>query len=259
MFSLKGRVALITGGSRGIGEAIARAFAEAGASVAVVARNPADVEAVAKDIEVAGGRAFPISADVTDLDRLPELVDRTVSELGGLDTLVNNAGGEISPPFLDTRVEHLQEAFHFNVVVPFELSRLAVPHLLDRPGASIINMSSIVAGKSVRAHLAHHTGKAAEAQLTLSMSADLGPRIRVNGILPGAVETAALRNYFEKKDPDLRQTLAQRIRLGRLATPEDVAFAAVYLSSPAASWVTGTLLRIDGGEVDEGISMFPDL
>lgn len=258
-FSLKGRVALITGGSRGIGEAIARTFADAGADVAVVARKAEPLEAVAKDIDAAGGRALPIPGDVNDLDGLPELIDRTVAELGGLDILVNNAGGEISPPFLDTRPEHLQAAFHFNVVVPFELSRLAVPHLLSRPGASIINMSSIVVGRSVRAHLAHHTGKAAEAQLTLSMAADLGPRIRVNAILPGAVETAALRDYFEKKDPDLRETLAQNIRMRRLATPEDVAYAALYLASPAASWVTGTLLTIDGGAVDEGRSKFPDL
>jgi len=258
-FSLSGRVALITGGGRGIGAAIACAFADAGAAVALVARTKAEVEAVAADIEVPGGRALAYSADVNDLARLPGLIEATVGELGGLDILVNNAGGEISPLFLDTRVEHLQEAFHFNVTVPFELSRLAAPHLLERPGASIINVSSIVVGKSVRGHLAHHTGKAAEAQLTLSMAADLGPRIRVNAILPAAVETKALREYLDTKNPDLRRTLIEHTRLRRNATPEDIAHAAVYLASPAASWVTGMLLKIDGGAVDEITPMFPDL
>ncbi|TMK60475.1 MAG: SDR family oxidoreductase [Actinobacteria bacterium] len=293
-FSLTGRVALVTGAGRGIGAAIARAFAAAGAAVALVARTQADIEAVAAEIEAnareagippssepvrgpsrgaspgaagaesgkreaTGRRAVALPADVKDLTRLPGLVERTVGQLGGLDIVVNNAGGEITPPFLETRVEHLEAAFHFNVSVPFELSRLAVPHLLARPGASIINMSSIVVGKSVRAHLAHHTGKAAEAQLTRSMAADLGPRIRVNAILPGAVETEALRDYMDARDPDLRDALIANTRLRRIATPEDIAHAAVYLASPAASWVTGLLLELDGGAVDETRPMFPDL
>jgi 7-alpha-hydroxysteroid dehydrogenase len=258
-FSLEGRVALVTGAGRGIGAGIARGFAEAGATVAIAARTTADVEAVAREIEATGGRALALTADVKDLEQLPGLLDRVVGELGGLDVLVNNAGGEISPPFLDTRVEHIMDAIHFNVAVPFELSRLAVPHLLERPGASIINIGSTTTLVSVRGSLAHHTGKTAESQLTLSMAADLGPRIRVNAILPGAVETEALQRYFATKDPSLRDTLAERTRLKRLGTPDDVASAAIYLASPAASWVTGTLLEITGGEVDEFKPVYPDL
>ncbi len=258
-FSLSGRVALITGAGRGIGAAIARAFAEAGAAVVVAARTGADLEVIAAEIRAAGGRAEPLPLDVNDLGRLPALVDQAASTFGGLDILVNNAGGEITPTFLETRVDHIEAAVRFNVSAPFELSRLATPYLLERPGASIINISSIVVGKSVRAHLAHHTGKAAEAQLTRSMAADLGPRIRVNAILPGAIETDALRQYLDTKAPDLRKTLADHTRLRRIGTPDDVAYAAVYLASPAASWVTGTLLKIDGGTVDEIVPMVPDL
>ena len=258
-FSLDERVALITGAGRGIGAAIARAFAGAGAAVALVARTEDAIQAVASEIRTAGGRAIAVPADVTELTQLSSTIERTVAAFGGLDILVNNAGGEVSPAFLDTRVDHLQEAFHFNVSVPFELSRLAAPYLLERSGASIINMSSIVVGKQVRGHLAHHVGKAAEAQLTLSMAADLGPRIRVNALLPAQVETEQLREYLHSKDPDLLATLAERTRMRRNATPEDVAYAAVYLASPAASWVTGVLHHIDGGAVDEIRPMGPDL
>jgi 7-alpha-hydroxysteroid dehydrogenase len=258
-FSLRGRVALVTGAGRGIGLAIARAFAGAGAAVALVARTQDAIEAVACDIRAAGGRAVALPADVTDVTRLPSVVNGTIAAFGGLDILVNNAGGEVTPAFRDTRVKHLEAAFHFNVSVPFELSRLAVPHLLERPGASIINMSSIVVGKQVRGHLAHHVGKAAEAQLTLSMAADLGPRIRVNALLPAQVETEQFREYLHTKDPELLGTLIERTRMRRNANPEDIAYAAVYLASPAASWVTGILHHVDGGAVDEIRPMGPDL
>lgn len=258
-FSLKGRVALITGAGRGIGAAIARAFADAGAAVTLVARTQDAIEAVAHDICAAGGQAVALPGDVTDLAGLPSLVEATVAAFGGLDILVNNAGGEVTPTFRDTRVGDLVAAFHFNVSVPFELSRLAVPHLLERPGASIINMSSIVVGKQVRGHLAHHVGKAAEAQLTLSMAADLGPRIRVNALLPAQVETQQFREYLHTKDPELLKTLIERTRMRRNATPEDIAYGAVYLASPAASWVTGILHHVDGGAVDEIRPMGPDL
>ena len=132
-FALTDRVALITGGGRGIGEAIARRFAEAGAAVAVTARTTSEIERVAADIEAAGGRALAWPTDVNDIDRLPELVDRTVSALGGLDIVVNNAGGgDEWRPFLETTVEQLEAAFHFNVSVAFELAKLSVPHMLER-------------------------------------------------------------------------------------------------------------------------------
>ena len=175
-FSLKDRVALITGASRGIGAGIARGFAAAGATVALVARTSSDLDLVVNEVEASGGRGLAIGADVTTFEALPDVIDRTVAAFGGLDILVNNAGGEISPVFLETRVDHISDAIRFNVLAPFELTRLAVPHLLERPGASIINISSITTLVSVRGSLAHHTGKAAESQLTLSMAADLGPR-----------------------------------------------------------------------------------
>jgi 7-alpha-hydroxysteroid dehydrogenase len=133
-----------------------------------------------------------------------------------------------------------------------------VPHLLQRPGASIINIGSIVVGQSVRGHLAHHTGKAAQAQLTLSLAADLGPRIRVNAVLPAAVETDALRRYFDAK-ADLRQVLAASSRMRRIGTPRDVALTALFLASPASSWMTAKLIELDGGPFDGLMEYEPDL
>ena len=185
----------------------------------------------------AGGRALALTADVKDLDSLPGVIESTVEQFGGLDILVNNAGGEISPRFLDTRVDHIREAIHFNVLVPFELSRLAVPHLLERPGASILNLSSQTTLVSIRGSLAHHTGKTAESQLTLSMAADLGPRIRVNALLPGPIVTEALQRYWDEKDDSLRDVLAEHTRMKRLGTVDDVAN-------------TGDLPQFAGGVLD---------
>jgi 7-alpha-hydroxysteroid dehydrogenase len=259
-FSLQGRVALVTGGGRGIGAQIARTFAKAGAAVAVTARTATDVEAVAKQIQADGGTALAYPTDIADHDNLPGLVERTVDELGGLDLVVNNAGGGYEwCSFLDITVEQLEASFHFTVATPFRLCQLAVPHLLERPNAAIINMGSVTVGKALRGHLSYEASKAAVTQLTKSMAADLGPRIRVNGIHPGPTETAFIREFLDNRPTEFREAMINRTRLRRNGTPADIANAAVYLASPAAAWVTGIMLDVNGGPVDEFQSMFPDL
>jgi 7-alpha-hydroxysteroid dehydrogenase len=259
VFSLEGKVALITGGGRGIGAAIARVFAQQGARVAITARTPAEVEAVAAEVREAGGRALAIAADLFDVAQLPGVIEKTIAEFGGIDILVNNAGAGGSPLFVDTRIEHMQKAFHLMVLAPFELARLALPSMLQRPGASIINMASVGAYRHTRGNLAHHTAKGALVQFTRLMAADLGPKVRVNAIVPGAVETPGLRKVFDTRAKGMRQTIIDHTRLRRTGTPEDIAHAAVYLASPAASWITGTLLDINGGPVDEIVPNAPDL
>ena len=142
-FSLAGKVALITGAGRGIGEGIARAFVDAGAAVVLVARTTDEVERVAADITSLGGRALALPSDITDVSGLPGIVERTVRDFGRLDTVVNCAGGgDTWRAMPDNTVDELEDAFHFNVAAPFELVRLAVPHLLEQPGASVINIVS---------------------------------------------------------------------------------------------------------------------
>jgi 7-alpha-hydroxysteroid dehydrogenase len=258
-FTLEGKVAIITGGGRGIGAGIARVFSEAGAAVALTARTLEQVEEVAAEINAAGGRALPIQADLYDNSQLPAVIDKTIAEFGGIDVLVNNAGAGGSPSFMDTRVEHMQAAMQLMVFAPFELARLAAPSMLTRPGASIINMTSVGYYRHSRGNLAHHTAKGALAQFTHLLAADLGPKIRVNAIAPAAVETPGLREVFERHGGAMRETVVRKMRLRQMGTPEDVAYAALYLASPAAKWITGTVLDIDGGRVDEIEEKTPDL
>jgi 7-alpha-hydroxysteroid dehydrogenase len=259
-FRLTDRVAIVTGAGKGIGESIAVAFAEAGADVAIVARTKDDLDNVAEQIRARGRRALVLPADMNDLASLPGLVDLVIAEFGGLDIVVNNHGGSPSFPFLDTRVENLEGSFHFNVSATFELVRLTVPHLLARGGGSVINISSVAGKKSTRGGLVHGTLKAAVSHMTQMMAADLAPKIRVNAILPGAIETAALGRYLASRDPSIRDTMHARTAMRRNGRPDDISPAAVYLASPAACWVTGKLLEIDGGAADDVIpKTIPDL
>jgi 7-alpha-hydroxysteroid dehydrogenase len=245
-FRLTGRIALITGAGKGIGAAIATTFAEAGADVALTARTAADLESVAAAVRERGRRALVMPGDVNDLDFLGRLVEATVAEFGGLDILVNNAGGSMSRPFLQTTVDQLAKSFHFNVLVPFELSRLAVPYLLNRGDAAIVNIGSVVGELAVRGQFTHSLTKSAEGQLTRLMAVELSPRIRVNAVLPGAVETDALRGWLERFGPEVREHMISQTAMRRNGLPQDIANAALFLASEASSFVTGKLLMVDG-------------
>ena len=246
-FLLTDQVVVITGGGKGIGAASAAAAAEAGADVVITARTAADLDEVAEVVRGHGRRALPIPGDVNDLGFIGELVERTVAELGGIDVVVNNAGGSQSKPLLDTTVDALQKSFHFNVLSPFELVRLAVPHMLERGGGSIVNIGSVAGRNATRGSFTHSLMKAAVGQMTRLMAAELSPKIRCNAVLPGAIETASFKAWAEHMPPEMRDQMVEATPMRRNGTPEDVAAAVLYFMAPASAWVTGKLLDVDGG------------
>lgn len=245
-FRLDGKVALVTGAGKGIGKGIALAFAKAGADVALVARTKDDVEAVAGEIRAMGRNATAIPADVTDIEGLEDIVGQAVRSLGGLDILVNNAGGvEQLGTYPDMTVAILENAFRFNVSVPFELGRHALPHMLARGGGAIVNIGSMAGVQNERGFLPYSLAKSALGKFTQLAAIELAPRIRVNAILPGCIETEALRGFMDAM-PDVREGLELKTPMRRNGTPEDIASAALFFASPAASWITGKLLEVDG-------------
>lgn len=257
-FRVDGKVALVTGAGRGIGRAAAIALAEAGADVVVAARTAEQVEAVAEQIRATGRRAEAIAFDVMELDRLGKLVSVAVDRLGGLDLLVNNAGGSGPKPFLDTSVRSFEKAFTFNVTTAFELTKQAVPAMLERGGGAVVNISSAAGRLPNRGFVAYGVAKAALSHLTRQLATDLSPRIRVNGIAVGSVETSALETVLT--DDTVRELMESTTPLGRLGQPEDIAAGVLYLCSPAGSYLTGKLLEIDGGLEAQNLGLgLPDL
>lgn len=244
-FRMTDRVAVVTGAGRGIGAASALALAEAGADVVITARTEEQLQLVAKQVADLGRRAVVIPMDVNDTDALGGLVDAAVDQLGRVDIVVNNAGGTMPQPFLDTSDRTFERSFHFNVTTAFALSKAAVPAMLASGGGSIVNISSAMGRLSDRGFVAYGTAKAALIHMTRLAAADLAPKVRVNAIAVGSVATSALEIVLT--DDNLRTEMETKTPLRRLGEPEDIAAAVLYLSSPAGAFVTGKVLEVDGG------------
>lgn len=257
-FQLTDRVAIVTGAGRGIGAGCARAFAEAGADVVLAARTKEQLDEVAADIRGMGRRAVVVPLDVTDLEALAGLVDTAVGELGRLDVVVNNAGGTMPQPLLDTSVQAFKGAFNFNVTTAFVLSKAAVPHLLESGHGAIVNISSAMGRLRDRGFVAYGTAKAALAHMTRLMAIDLSPKVRVNAIAVGSVATSALEMVLT--EDVIRNEMIDKTPLKRLGEVDDIAIGALYLASDAASFVTGKVIEIDGGLEAANLSLnIPDL
>lgn len=243
-FRLTDKVAVVTGAGRGIGAAIATTFADAGADVVISSRTAEQLDEVAAQVAALGRRAVVVPADLDDLDAVTSLADRAVEELGRLDIVVNNVGGAMPLPLMDTTPAFLESAFHFNVVTAFALTKQAVPHLLEHEG-SVVNISSAMGRLRDRGYAGYGTAKAALAHLTRLLAADLAPRVRVNGIAVGSVATSALEIVMT--DEALKSEMEEKTPLRRLGDPTDIALAALWLASPAGGWVTGKVIEVDGG------------
>lgn len=250
-FRLDGQVAVVTGAGRGLGAAIAVAFAEVGADVVISSRTEAELESVAAKIEALGRRSHIVPADLAQPEATAELAAEAVNTYGRLDIVVNNVGGSMPNTLLTTSVKDMRDAFAFNVLTAHALTVAAVPLMLEcgpgktEGGGSVINISSTMGRLAGRGFAAYGTAKAALAHYTRLTALDLCPRIRVNAIAPGSILTSALE--IVASNDALREPMEKATPLRRLGDPLDIAAAAVYLASPAGSFLTGKMLEVDGG------------
>jgi 7-alpha-hydroxysteroid dehydrogenase len=257
-FSLTGRVAIVTGAGRGIGAQTAKTYAEAGADVVLAARTKEQLDAVAEEVRGFGRRALVIPCDVNENEAIEDLVARTVGEFGRIDVVVNNAGGTMPRPFLDTSPGYLERAFHFNCTTAFVLTKAAAPHMLAAGSGAVVNISSAIGRLRDRGFVAYGTAKAALTHMTRLMAADLAPKVRVNAIAVGSVATSALEIVLDNQE--IHDEMVRRTPVKRLGLPEDIAYCALYLAAPAGSFITGKLLEVDGGLEEANLELgLPDL
>ena len=246
--TLDGKVALVTGASRGIGRAIAECFAQGGAAVVInCSSSLAEAEEVANGIKAQGGLAITLQADIGDVAQVRKLIKDTVSQLGQLDILVNNAS-VIDPikPAVDVNEEEYDLAFGINTRGTFFAMQEAAKVFPE--GGRIINISTMATTLGMANHAVYVASKSAVDQLTMVMATELCHRgITVNSVSPGPTDTSMLNYLFEENPDGMEAMFLQRSPMGRIAKPEDIADVVAFLASEDARWVTGQNLRADGG------------
>lgn len=244
LFSMEGHVVIVTGAGKGIGRACALALAQAGADIALAARTQTDLDAVAVEIRALGRQAITVVCDVSDEAALDNLVARTLTELGKITVLINNAGGSGPNDPSKTSGKDFSHALAWNVIPAFMLITKVAGPMRDAGGGSIVNISSVAARYAQKHFSAYGAAKAALNQMTRNLAQDFAPHVRINAIEPGTIMTDALAPYLtsERKEGMLRMTPMQT-----LGDPEDIAAAALFFASNASRWVTGKILGVDGG------------
>jgi NAD(P)-dependent dehydrogenase (short-subunit alcohol dehydrogenase family) len=247
-FDLSGRVAIVTGGGRGIGLAICRCLAGAGARVVVAENNPDSAQAAIRELESLGAEALFVSTDVRITASVDAMVDRVCSALGGIDVLVNNAGIAKSTPAQETTDDEWREMFEVNVTGVFRCCRSVGRRMLERGRGAIVNVASM-SGSIVnkpQPQVAYNASKAAVIQLTKSLAVEWAARgVRVNSVSPGYIETDMTRWGLET--PELRRIWTESTPMGRVGQTDEIALAVLYLASDASAFATGTDLIVDGG------------
>ena len=246
LFDLSGRVAIVTGGTRGIGRSIAEGFALAGAKVVVASRKADACAETQQHLESLGAEALGVATHMGDLEQLDALVEATVERFGGVDILVNNAANALALPFGQVTPEAWEKSLGVNLRGPVFLMQSALPHLAKSEHASIINVSSAGAYLfSAYTHM-YAAAKAGLLAYTRSLAAELAPmKIRVNAIAPGTIETDMVHN----NTPEQQEAMRSAALMGRGAHPDELVGLALLFASDAGSFITGATLNIDGGMV----------
>ncbi len=247
-FRLDDQVAIITGAAAGVGRGIAEVFADAGAAVVISDLDLGKAEATAQSICEAGGKALAVYCNVTEEKDREALVRTALEKFGKITVLVNNAGGG-GPKDFEMPMSEFEWAYQLNVFALFRMMQLCTPYIATAGGGAILNISSMSGeNKNIRM-TSYASSKAAVNHLTRNASFDLGPRkIRVNAIAPGAIRTGALATVLT---PEIEKSMLKNTPLNRLGDPEDIGLAALFLCSPASSWISGQVLTINGGGIQE--------
>lgn len=242
---LTGKVALVTGGSRGLGREMVRAFATAGADVVVSSRNLDSCELLAAEVrETTGRKALAVACHAGDWDALANLADASFGEFGRVDILVNNAGLSPAYPSLDSVDRDLwDKIFAVNVGGPFRLTTLVAPRMVDAGGGSIINVSSVGSIRPRPSHLPYAAAKAGLNVLTQGFAQEYGPLVRVNTVMAGPFSTEMTRGW----DPEATKRRVSAYPLQRVGDPHEIVGAALYFAGDQSSFTTGTVLTVDGG------------
>jgi NAD(P)-dependent dehydrogenase (short-subunit alcohol dehydrogenase family) len=248
-FDIAGKVILVTGSSRGIGRGVAEHLASGGAQVAVHARSSEALEEVTAALAAAGTPAFGVTADVRDGDQIAAAIDAVGSHFGRLNGVIANVGGAAFGPAATLEVDRFRRQLDLNLTGAFATARAAYPLLKAAHGALVLIAATAVTNPTPQ-FAAYGAAKAATAHLTASLAAEWGPEVRVNCVSPGLVRTEGSFNAVFKSREDLIERAGRTTAVGRIGEPRDIALACQYLLSDAASFVSGTVLTVDGGPTD---------
>ena len=244
VFSLRGEHTLITGGGTGIGLAIAKAMHASGARVVLIGRREAELADAVRGL---GAGASYVVHDITQFDAAAGLIERITKEQGPITCLVNNAGMHLKKPVIDTLPEEFQQVMNTHIFGAHALSRVVLPGMIERKRGNIIFVASMASLFGIPLVVAYAAAKSAMIGMIRTMATELSPHnVRVNAIAPGWIDTAMSRKAFAG-DPTRKNKIISRTPMARLGDPDDVGWAAVYLTSPAAKFVTGSILPVDGG------------
>lgn len=251
--SLKGKVAIVTGGGRGIGQAIAYGFAGCGASVVVTSRKAQDLQATADEIEARGGEAFPLPAHLGRMDEIPKMVDAVMERFGRIDILVNNAGASPAMGSVLESDERLWDTvMNLNLKGVYFLSQAVARVMKGQGGGKIINIASVDGFNPEPGVSVYSISKAGVRMITRAFAAELAPfNVQVNTIAPGPISTKMMNSHWAHLEPDeakkAKEGLERMLPTGRIGQPDEIVGAALYLASDASNYTTGAEIVIDGG------------